>query len=134
MKPWPWGNETALVKARRIAAAYREHLRAANPSVCAALDAALAELGQTWMIPQNITWDDTDAVTTAQAADLVGRPESVIRRWAATPDPEQPGRAMLPRFGWDGRARTYLVADVRAAAYLATSRLTYHRPDPPPDM
>lgn len=130
MTPWPWGPETELQKARRIAIAYRNHFHTANPTVCDIIDTAMAEHGQTWLLPRPVLYDDTDAVTTAAAAELVGRPVSVIRRWAATAHPERDGQ-LLPHFGWDGPSRTYLVGDVRAAAAISTARLTYRRPDTP---
>jgi hypothetical protein len=125
VNPWPWGVETELQKARRVAVAYRQHLRAANPTICDALDATLLDLGQVWIVPRPVVWDDTDAITTGEAAELVGKTPADIRRWASD--------GLLPRFGQDGRSRTYLAGDVRAAAHTVTSRLTY-RPHPPPDV
>lgn len=130
MTPWPWGPETELQKARRIAIAYRNHFHTANPTVCDVLDAAMVEHGQTWLLPRPVLYDDTDAVTTAVAAELVGRSAAVIRRWAATDHPDRPGK-LLPAFGWDGPSRTYLVGEVREAAAISAARLTYHRPDTP---
>jgi hypothetical protein len=122
MPRWPYPGDTQLDIARRIAGVYREHLHTANRAVCDALDAAMRAYGQLWMFPQPVLVDDTDAITTAQAAALVSRSQAAIRRWAATAHPTIPGRALLPRFGWDGKSRTYLAGEVRAAAYLVATR------------
>jgi hypothetical protein len=122
MKPWPYPHDTELGRARRIAIAYRTHLHTANPAACAQLDAAMRDWGQVWLFPSTVMYDETDAVTADVAGGLVSRPETTIRDWARTPHPDDPSRMLLPRFGWDGRRRTYLVGDVLAAAAIVASR------------
>jgi hypothetical protein len=126
---WPWPGDTELAIARKIAIAYREHLRAMARDRCDALDDVMRHYGQTWMLAKPVLYDDTDQVTTAQAAELVSRRPQIIRKWATTPHPTRPGEMLLPRFGWDGRSRTYLAGDVRAAAAWVTTHTTY-RPHP----
>lgn len=41
---------------------------------------------------------------------------NVTGGWACMRHPEKPEEILLPRFGWRGRSRTYLVGAVRAAA------------------
>jgi hypothetical protein len=126
---WPWPGDTELSKARKVAIAYREHLHTSNPTMCDALDDAMRDYGQMWVLPKPTTFEAEDAITAEVAGELVSRSEGVIRRWASTPHPDDPSRMLLPRFGWDGPRRTFLVADVLAAAVVANARLTYRRTD-----
>jgi hypothetical protein len=122
--PWPFAGDTALDRARKVAQMYRARLRALNLDACNEADTTAIQFGETWVTPQLVTIDDTDTVTTAEAADLVNVSEDVIRQWACTEHPERPGEMLLPRFGWRGRARTYLARQVReaAAAVIRTKR------------
>jgi hypothetical protein len=124
---WPWPADSALARARRIAIAYRTHLHTANPTVCDALDETMRSYGQLWVVPRLAVYDPEDAITADLAGELVSRPEGAIRRWACTPHPQDATRMMLPRFGWDGPRRTYLVADVLAAAVIADARASGRR-------
>lgn len=85
---------------------------------CDALDKAMAEVGVTWLTPRERVYDDKDAITGDLAAELVGRPESTIRRWANTRHPFDPESMLLPGHGRDGRRRTFLAGAVREAARL----------------
>jgi hypothetical protein len=118
---WPWPGDSELARARKIAQAYREHLKLANPIVCRTLDEVMLAYGQTWVAPDEMGYDDGSAITTAQAALLVSVRVETIRQWACTPDPTDPTRMLLPRFRWDGRQRTYLVVNVKRAAQIAAS-------------
>jgi hypothetical protein len=122
---WPRPGDTELSIARTVAVAYRNHLHTANPQVCDRLDLVMRDYGQTWVFPRPAEYEDTDAVTTAVAAELVSRSPSVVRRWAVTEYPPGSGGMLLPRFGWDGPSRTYLVGDVRRAAHISDTRTTY---------
>lgn len=119
---WPFPGDTALLRARRIALAYREHLRNLNPQLCAAIDESMRAYGQTWIAPEADPYDDYDAITTAEAAQLVDVSQETIRQWACTPHPVDPTRMLLPRFGWRARQRTYLVVHVWHALELARER------------
>jgi hypothetical protein len=116
---WPWPHESLLERARHVARIYREHLHTMSRERCDALDKAMADVGITWMTGRDVVYEDTDAITGDLAAELVGRPESVIRQWACLPHPDDPTKMLLPRFGWDDHRRTYLVGAVREAARLA---------------
>jgi hypothetical protein len=115
---WLWPQETILERARHVARIYREHLHTMSRDRCDALDRALAEMGVTWITTREVVYEDTDAITVDLAAELVGRTETVIHKWANKPHPEDPARPLLPRHGWDGRRRTFLVGHVREAARL----------------
>jgi hypothetical protein len=112
---WPWPAETDLDRARRIAVAYRQHLHTAAPRVCAGLDEMVVRWGETWVAPELVYTDPEQAITTAEAADLVGVTPEMVRHWARLPHPDDPTRMLLPRFKRRGRDMTYLVADVAAA-------------------
>ncbi|MEV6964287.1 hypothetical protein AB0M47_04150 [Hamadaea sp. NPDC051192] len=57
------------------------------------LDQTLAEYGEGWVLQTEVTVesDGMDAITTAQAAELVHVPAHEIRRWATVDDPRTPG-------------------------------------------
>lgn len=114
--PWPYNGDNATDRARKIALMYRAHLNAENPDLCSQADRTAINYGETWVTPQLATFDDTDEVTTSEAAELVNVTEHTIRDWACTPHPERPDVMLLPRFGWRGRSRTYLAGKVREAA------------------
>ena len=115
---WPWPGENALARARRVAQAYRAALGASNRAIRDEIDEAMAEVGETWIRDQEITYngDGMDALTTTQAAELAHVPPYEINRWATMQWPGVPGRPLLPRFRRQGRTMTYLARDVVAAA------------------
>ncbi|MFI1194067.1 hypothetical protein ACH4T9_12530 [Micromonospora sp. NPDC020750] len=115
-QPWPIPGDTALDRARKIAHMYRAQLHALNPDACNQADATAQQFGETWVVPQTVTVEDTDAITTSEAAQLVHVSEDVIRQWACNRHPEHPDQPLLPRHGWRGRERTYLAQHVRDAA------------------
>lgn len=78
---WPYPGDTPLQRARRWAQAYRQHLRTANPELCAALDDAARAYGDTWLVETLVTVNDDDLLTTAEAAELVGVDIETIRQW-----------------------------------------------------
>lgn len=115
---WPFPGDTEAQRARTIAQAYRRELYTAAPELCRVLDERMRIFGQLWILGEELDAPDDRAVTTAEAAILVSvRPET-IRQWACTHHPDNPARMVLPRFGYDGRLRTYLAGDVRAAAEM----------------
>lgn len=110
---WPWPGETATERARRIANALLEQLP--DDARSAAVNAARA-FGETWLGESLVIHTPDQDITGMEAAQLVAVSEDVIRRWACTAHPDHPDRPLLPRFGWRGRRRTYLVRDVLDAA------------------
>lgn len=78
---WPWDGDTDLMKARRAALAYREHLLRANPEVCAAIDEAMLAYGETWITRTNAVVLPDDLLTTAEAAAHAGVSVKTIRSW-----------------------------------------------------
>lgn len=121
--PWPWPNDTAADRARKIARMYRQHLHTLNPAICDQLDQTAAGFGETWMLEAAADETDDDReLTTTQAADLAGTTPKRIREWACTPHPDRTGEMLLPRFKMRGRERTYLAVHVRAAAAIMLAR------------
>lgn len=74
--------------------------------------------GQDWVAPEVYQYEPGTALTTAQAAALVSVRQETIRQWACTPHPQDPSRALLPRFRRQGRQMTYLIEHVEAAALI----------------
>lgn len=79
--PWPYDGDTPLQRARRIALAYREHLKTANPEVCRALDDMAAQFGETWVLEHLVTTPPDALLTTAESAELAGVDVETIRQW-----------------------------------------------------
>lgn len=120
IKPWPYpADVTTAARARRIANNVLVLLAAADPDAAGQLVTEVQRYGETWFGTALITHADTDAITTAEAATLLGVAETTIRKWASTPHPNprraRQGQMLLSRFGWRGRSRTYLVRNLRAA-------------------
>lgn len=115
---WPFVNDHPLTRSRRAALAYRAALRLNNRNLCDQIDRTLVGYGETWVVEAEVTidTDGLDAVTTTEAAELVHVPAWQIREWACTPDPDRPGRMLLPKFGKHGKQNTYLARDVVAIA------------------
>jgi hypothetical protein len=115
---WPFVNDHPLTRSRRAALAYRAALRLNNRSLCDQIDQTLVGYGETWVVEAEVTidTDGLDEVTTTEAAELAHVPAWQIRHWAATPDPDRPGRMLLPTFGKRGKQNTYLARDVAAVA------------------
>lgn len=79
--PWPHEGDTPLQRARRIALAYRQHLKTANPQLCDAVDDMAAGFGETWMLERLLTVEAEHLVTTVEAAELAGVDAETIRQW-----------------------------------------------------
>lgn len=77
----------------------------------------MRSFGQTWVLPIQDNYGPGDAITTAQAAELVGVSPGVIRQWACMMHPTE-DRALLPRHLRRGREMTYIVDHVREAAMI----------------
>lgn len=116
---WPWPEDTALERARRIA----NSLIALLPPDEATIHIATAHrLGESWLGARLLAYTPDQAITTTQAAELLSVSRDVIRQWACAPHPQDPSRPLLPRAGRRGRQQTYLVKCLFDAAYLARHR------------
>lgn len=78
---WPWPADTQLDRARRVAQSYRAELLARLPDVCAALDAAMLERGQRWVVPRPAVADLDEWVTVSVAAEHVGLTDQAVYAW-----------------------------------------------------
>jgi excisionase family DNA binding protein len=97
--PWPWPGDTPTERARRIA----NSLLALLPDQ--QRDHAIRQaraVGETWLGRTLLRWDKTDAVTTAEAAELLHVNPSTIRKWHS--------EGHLPNH--QGRTGVYVVAHV----------------------
>lgn len=113
---WPHPTDTALDRARKVALMYRAALGTCSPAMRDQCDQTAAGFGETWMLDRPQLVDPDQALTTAEAAELVRRTPKTIREWACQEHPERPGEPLLPRFKMRGRERTYLAQHVLAAA------------------
>lgn len=80
MSAWPYPGDSPLVRARKVAQAYRAHLNAANPDVCAAVDDMVRSFGETWAIPRLLIHDPDALLTSAEAADYTCLSPASIRQ------------------------------------------------------
>lgn len=117
MNAWPFPNDTVLERARRVAQAYREHLNTVAPELCGTVDKTMLAFGQTWVLPMEDNYKSGDAISTSEAAELVGVSRNVIRQWACMKHRFE-DRPLLPRLRRRGREMTYLVDSVREAARI----------------
>jgi len=110
---WPWPGDTPLVRARRVAIAYRARLLKADRAACDEFDAKLAEWGQTWIAPRLVTVDDCSVLGPAEAAEFLGVSVAEVRRLRLA------GRLVGERVR--GRWR-YRVPDLRRLVEVPRSR------------
>lgn len=80
-RPWPWPQDTALMKARRVAASYRAVLEDVAPDTCHQLDERMIEMGINWIVPQTVTWSDDDWLSAEQVADYAGVNLATAYEW-----------------------------------------------------
>lgn len=88
-RPWPNPADTTLDRSRFIARTWRElALKHAPAEVCAALDRAATEFGETWVCPQPD--NGSDWLTRDEAAALASVVPDTISQWA--------GRNLITRY------------------------------------
>lgn len=78
---WPWQADTTLDRARRVAQAYRQALEKAAPEECARLDAQMAAVGQTWVLPAVSTYEPMDLLPAELAAEEMRVARRTIYSW-----------------------------------------------------
>ncbi|MDP8971188.1 MAG: helix-turn-helix domain-containing protein [Actinomycetota bacterium] len=100
---WPYPGDTPIVRARRIALAYRAVAEHHAPHECADLDAVVRGMGETWAVPIPVATDPDELLTPAEAAQMLCVSTAVIRNLRL--------RGRLPGHH-DGRGYRYKTADV----------------------
>lgn len=80
MSTWPFPGDTPLIRARKLAQAYRAHLKAAAPHLCAQIDEMAIHYGELWVVPRVVTTTDNDLLTPAEAADFLCVSTANVRR------------------------------------------------------
>lgn len=107
-------GDGAVEQARRACNATWDVLAKHVPDAAAELVAQARAIGMGWYGPQLVVNDAGDAVTTAEAAEILRCSRGQIRRWASTPHPyaEDDSVMLLRRHGTRGASTTYLVADL----------------------
>ncbi len=75
---YPYPGEAPVVRARRIANAYRARLMLVDPEGMAELDALCERWGETWAMPRLCRWDEDDWLSVADAAEFICvQPDSI---------------------------------------------------------
>lgn len=103
---WPFPGDSPVVRARRVALAYRAALLTADPVSCDTLDRRMRGWGQGWAVVRLYHYEMTDWITPAQAAEL----GSVNRRTVAAWRRHGRLRGRRGAGGWE-----YLAGDVLLA-------------------
>jgi len=67
---WPYPGDAPLLRARRVAHAYRQKLAEVDPDACDELDGMMRLWGQHWVVPRAITHAPNDLLTPSEAAEL----------------------------------------------------------------
>lgn len=67
---WPYPGDSPVVRARRVALAYRARLAELDEPACTALDELCRQWGQGWAVVHLLTFDWEDWLTPRQAAEL----------------------------------------------------------------
>lgn len=112
---WPYAGDSEVERARKVALMYRQHLRAQSVDICDQADRTAVAFGEAWAAPHIVAYEPEDAITTIQAAELVGVTSEMIRHWARLPHPDDSSLPLLPRARRRGREMTYRVMHVEAA-------------------
>jgi hypothetical protein len=78
LRGWPFPGDAPLVRARKVALAYRAALSEADPVKCAALDDLMRRWGQTWAAASSEAYEPDALLTAREAADLASMRVSQI--------------------------------------------------------
>lgn len=74
---WPWPEDDALTRARRVCMEYRRRLWETSPLIAEEVDLTVERLGQTWATGVEISGEEV--LTTREAADLLGIQPRAVR-------------------------------------------------------
>jgi hypothetical protein len=80
-KPWRWPADTPLRRRERVAQSYRAALAIHAPAVCAAIDAEMVDMGQTWVVPTVVTYTDDDLLTAELVKDYAHVSLKTVYQW-----------------------------------------------------
>ncbi|WP_143268508.1 MerR family transcriptional regulator [Amycolatopsis vastitatis] len=79
--PWPWPGDSPLDRARRVARNYRDALMRADAEACGELDRRCRDLGQGWIVPQQMKFGQDDLLDVDEVADLCDVQADTVRQW-----------------------------------------------------
>jgi hypothetical protein len=77
---WPFPGDSPVVRARRVALAYRARLAEVDPAGCALIDKRVNRWGQSWAAPSE-HFDLDDWISARDAARLASVQVSRIGKW-----------------------------------------------------
>ncbi|HEY3482628.1 MAG TPA: hypothetical protein VGL02_27395 [Streptomyces sp.] len=78
---WPNPGDTPLDRARAIARDLHRRLARHDPAEAAHYAQALADLGETWLTPQPVLYNDHDWITLDDAATYTNGTRDMIYKW-----------------------------------------------------
>lgn len=110
---WPFPGDSPVVKARRVALAYRARLAEVDPEGCAVIDKRVERWGQGWAVVRLQTFELDQWISVKDAAELASVQVRQIAAW------RRMGRLRGRRAGntWE-----YLVRDVLSLSTTPRSR------------
>lgn len=79
--PWPWPEDTPIVRRERVAWGYREALSKTDPHLARQIDQRCAEWGQTWILGDRQRLDDDALLTTDEVADHFDVRPRTVDQW-----------------------------------------------------
>lgn len=118
---WPFPGEPPLVRARRVAHAYRA-LAAEAGADTGELDARIRQWGESWAIPRLTTCGPDDMLTASEAGDLLAVSAASInnlRRNGRLTGSKENGR-------WKYRARDVTALSARPRSRKPRATVTLH--------
>lgn len=83
MTAWPWPQDTALARARRVAQSYRAVLLDTDPTACRQLDEQMRAMGQRWVAPRTVTYGADDWLSAELVAEFAGVRLNTVYEWRA---------------------------------------------------
>lgn len=101
-QPWPYPQDTALDRARRIAWSYREALRTHDPAMCELLDNRARRFGETWVVPVETDAQPEKFYSAVEIAKILHIQADRVRQWGS--------RKQVPTIHGDG-VTLYKLAD-----------------------
>jgi len=78
---WPYPGEGQIVRARRVAAAYRQALWDIDAEACAEVDSLMLSFGQNWVAPRVVQYEPERWLSARDAAELAAVEMAQLRQW-----------------------------------------------------
>lgn len=78
---WPFPEDSAVERARKVAIAYRTTLHELQPEACAKLDERMRYFNQSWVAGFADQWDENDLIPGREVAELLSVTPGAVRHY-----------------------------------------------------